>query len=528
MNDQDNNTSPTGPEDRSPRDGQPGAGDASETGADLGNAGVGGGASEAGAGGAEVERAAVEGDASTTPMEASRSASVRLRRASDDDPRSMVEAANQSLADALRISFRVLVVLMVGLVGAFLFSGFQSVNEGERGIALLFGRPVGAEVDPGFRFSPPYPFGELVTVDVTQQRLELSREFMPATARAASADLSFDRFVTKQTLEIRQDDRYLVTADENIAHTRWSVPYRRSDATQFAQKLSPEDPDGEGRRLSDEAKLLRAVVMRAIVIATAETEIDPLLKDAPTDPDSVAARATQIAEAHLDSLDVGLSLEGLMTLQNRYPPRAAFDAFQRVQSASADAQRERVEAEKYASDVLEGLAGSAAPLLISLIEDYEAALALDNASEAERIQAEIDSVLMGDAVEYDGRVVRVSGAVSSLIANARSRRAAIVSEARADALEFEAMQEAYRANPRLAIQSAWRDRYTVFMDSPRTELFQVPAGSELFLVLNRDREVIDEFIKAQNEARLAETIERRLDMMEEGRPTLVEPEGGRP
>jgi len=55
-----------------------------------------------------------------------------------------LDPANQSLADALRMSFRILKLLMLVLVVLYFLSGWFSVKPGENGVILRFGRVLGA------------------------------------------------------------------------------------------------------------------------------------------------------------------------------------------------------------------------------------------------------------------------------------------------------------------------------------------------------------------------------------------------
>jgi hypothetical protein len=62
------------------------------------------------------------------------------------------------------------------------FSGFQTVREGERGLSVLFGRANRDNLEPGFHFSAPYPFGELVKIGTGNESVKLLREFWPYTS----------------------------------------------------------------------------------------------------------------------------------------------------------------------------------------------------------------------------------------------------------------------------------------------------------------------------------------------------------
>ena len=82
--------------------------------------------------------------------------------------RQAMDPANQSFADALRLSFRILQFGMLALLAVFLFSGFQTVEEGDLGVQTRFGAIVGTpgdeQVGPGLHPFWPYPVGEVVIV----------------------------------------------------------------------------------------------------------------------------------------------------------------------------------------------------------------------------------------------------------------------------------------------------------------------------------------------------------------------------
>ena len=89
----------------------------------------------------------------TPPNQPTRRGSVTFREAGDaTDAASMLDPANQSLAEALNILLKLLYVGVAALFVAYLISGFKFVKEGERGIRLLFGRVEDSSLEPGFRW----------------------------------------------------------------------------------------------------------------------------------------------------------------------------------------------------------------------------------------------------------------------------------------------------------------------------------------------------------------------------------------
>jgi hypothetical protein len=111
-----------------------------------------------------------------------RKASVQLRdraKTARGEQHKRMDAANQSLADALRITYKLLQAGMFVLVVLYLISGLQSINEGERGIAVRLGKITKPNLEPGFQWSWPYPIGEIVRVGEGSVELPIGTSFMP-------------------------------------------------------------------------------------------------------------------------------------------------------------------------------------------------------------------------------------------------------------------------------------------------------------------------------------------------------------
>ncbi len=102
----------------------------------------------------------------------------------DAELREAMDPANQSLADALRLSFRVLQFVILALLALFLVSGFQRVDDSQSGVMLRFGRIVEVDdhraLEPGLRRNLlPYPAGEFVILDVESRPVDIATTFFP-------------------------------------------------------------------------------------------------------------------------------------------------------------------------------------------------------------------------------------------------------------------------------------------------------------------------------------------------------------
>ena len=117
--------------------------------------------------------------------------SRRIEPASPQPPEAPDDASSQALSDALKSSFAIIKVLMVGLVVVFLGSGFFTVGPQERAVVLRFGKPVGvgekALLGPGSHFALPYPIDEVVRIPITQVQTVKSSVGWYATSAAMEA-----------------------------------------------------------------------------------------------------------------------------------------------------------------------------------------------------------------------------------------------------------------------------------------------------------------------------------------------------
>lgn len=430
-----------------------------------------------------------------------RAASVTLRQGGvappDGAPRhdhgggDLLDPANQSLADALRITLRLVQAGMLVIAGLYFLSGFQSVKENERATRLVFGRPDLDDIRPGFRFSYPYPVGELVKVDTGQIEVKLQDEFW-IHLDEKSKDKPVSELPTGSQLTPGMDGANL-TADGNIAHTRWKVLYVRAKPSEYARRVLPRD----------EERLVRAAVQRGVVQACAQVTIDDLLKQSADDQGSVVGKARAVAQGMLDNLGTGLVINRLL-LENKIPPMRVRESFNNVQASVSQAQSEREKAQAQARQTLNSMAGDAVPTLIDLINRYELAQEKGDRSEQDSLRGQINALLEGDAGST------ISGEVAKIISDARQYRSEIVSKRRAELAIFEAKLAQYKANPKVMLNREWAQGLTAFLSRDNVELFVLPGGvNKNVVMLNRDPDIVKAIETAQRESQNEQARKRR-------------------
>lgn len=446
-----------------------------------------------------------------------RAASVRFSREQDSGAatnQARMDAANQSLADALRITYVFLQVGMVVLLILFIFSGFQKINEGERGISVFLGNPARTQLEPGAHLTWPYPVGELIRVGGGAVEVPLARIFMPNRPGSLSDDALLEAPIGDFSNQGRLNpmrDGSLITADLNLAHTQWTVNYHRSNHLRFIENILPEQ----------ERDVIVVSVRRGAVQTMAETSIDDLLKKS---AESIAARVRDIAQETLDSFESGITIDRVV-LVRKSPPLYLLDQFASVQSAAQNAGKERENALLERDQRLNEVAGRAAPVLISMIEDYERHIELGEADLAAQLLNEIDTVLEGGEINYQGQstLALVSGEVSEILNQAQALASSRVSRAIADLEQFKAKQAQYEANPTLMIARDWSSAMAQFLNQDFVTTMYMPEGIQAELLINPDPDVEAEQLRAK---RRKEALEGMLQRREDFRRDLYKSSRG--
>ena len=158
------------------------------------------------------------------------------------------EAGSKALADALKVSFFVLKILMVGMVGIYLAMCVFQVQPQQVKFKQSFGRVVpswGGKIAlrPG-TFHIKWPWQQVREVSTEERTLVLANEYWTNYPPQGGGNQP------KRTLDVRQDG-YLLTGDANIVHMQLRCRYsNRSDATGAMSLLfGVQNPEEILRRL---------------------------------------------------------------------------------------------------------------------------------------------------------------------------------------------------------------------------------------------------------------------------------------
>ena len=398
------------------------------------------------------------------------------------------DPAQQSLAEALRMSFAILKLAMVALLVAYAFSGTFSVGSNEVALRLRFGDYVGGSgeriLERGTYLAAPFPIEEIVKVDTRPTTLTLDKEFWFETS-AQESGMTRSQMQARKALPLHPlRDGSLITGDSNIAHAKWTITWRVADPVAYLTNVG-------GRPLATE--IVRLVAQQGIVQAAAGIAAEELLRGVVNRDLAVGAM-----QRRLDDMQTGLMIDQLALDKVSAPMRvaASFDA---VTSAESDRAGRIVAAQQERSRILGETAGEASTALLELIVAHEQASERGDAAATAATEARIEKAL-GD-LAVDG--IPIGGEVARVVNAATTYRTQIVEKVAGEAQTFEELLPQYERNPRLVLSKIWEDAREAILTGDDVETFYTVPG-QLELQLNRDPNLQKERQKEQLRSRKQE------------------------
>ncbi|MEM1108994.1 MAG: SPFH domain-containing protein [Planctomycetota bacterium] len=446
----------------------------------------------------------------------------------DDPPRRPTEAsvrvddpAQQSLSDALRVSFLILRVLMIALVIVYVFfSGNYQVGEQEEAVVTRFGKIItdadGVQTkERGFHFGLPYPIDNVIKVPTNERTIDVPNAFYyEGEAVAGVRPLNPEK------------DGSLITGDANIVHARFAAGYVISDPVAFLANFG--DPkavtrerfslESGGEEISFDADLTGLQIADALVTNMVEQGVVHQVGNSTTD-DIIAGsfpegRARQVAQARLDELDVGITITNITMRMPEVPPSVA-DAYQLVSQAEATRATRINEAESERTRLL-GEAGGKAALpvrgqdgpLVRLLKEYELATTLDDTDRLADLDAQLGEALRSLTVAGEDEPSPIGGETATIINNAQIEKSQIVQRLKTEAQTVTELREVFGQDPELFKQRRWQYVLReIFNEDSGIELFYAPAGQRMLIEMNRDPQIT----RTKERQRLQDDLDAQQD-----------------
>jgi len=409
-------------------------------------------------------------------------------------PAPVLDPAQQSLAEALRVSFGILKLAMVALLVAYGLSGVFSVGSNEVALRLRFGGYVGAPgervLERGTYFAAPFPIEQVVKVDTRPMTLGLDEEFWFETNKTDSG-------LTRSQLQGQKSqplnplrDGSLITGDSSIIHAKWTLTWRVAEPVAYLTNIGSRDI-AEG--------IVRLVAQQGIVQSIAQLPADEVLR-------GIVNREVAIGrmQQRLDEMRTGLIVDQLALDKVSAPMRVA-RSFDAVTSAESDRAGRIVAAQQERAKILGETAGEGSRPLLSLIDQYAKAMDRGDQSLVTDLQVAIDTALR--ELVIDGTMI--GGEVAQVMNVANSYRTQVIEQVATEAETFSQLLPQFRQNPRLVTAKLWEDAREQILTGDVETFYTVPG--QLELQLNRDPELQQARQKEQLRQRKREQEEADLN-----------------
>ncbi len=300
--------------------------------------------------------------------------------------------------NAEKANFPILPILVL-IFMIWLATGFYLVDSGSKGVVQRFGKTLDETTEPGPRWHLPYPFEKVNVVNMEQvRRLEVGYR------------TSGDGGAGKTKLP---QEALMLTEDENIIDLQFAVQYNLNDAKFYLFN----------NRSTDEAVMSAAE--SAIREVVGKNKLDNLLQKGLAD-------TSQRMQAILDNYKTGVHIISV-SLQSAQPPEQVQEAFEDVNRANQDNQRQVNEGQAYANDV----------------------------------------------------IPKSRGKASRLLAEAAGYKLKVESEARGNASRFEQILAQYNNAPEVTRQRLYLDAQEQILSSVSKVVVDQKAGSMLYLPLDK-------------------------------------------
>ncbi|MHC4989703.1 MAG: SPFH domain-containing protein [Planctomycetota bacterium] len=369
--------------------------------------------------------------------------------------REAMDPAHQSLTDALRMSFRVLQIVILVLVVLFIFSGWKKVKVGQTGVLTVWGEIVEVKgskaLTDGYKFSRwPYPAGEFILFQERNLAVDLGTSFWPAIR----PNQTFEQAVSQASVNDRLRpgrDGSVITRDAELAHLQLTARYEIADPVGFVERVQVLGDDAD--------RIVRLALQRAVVHSGAGADVDEITERS----ELFAADISRSAQEMLDAMGSGIFLRSI-DLPRTSAPLAIRKTMEDLQQTNVRVEESFERARQTANETLTTVAGPQHPELWALIESYQVAAEGGDDALAEQRLAEIGSLLD----------TQQSGGVARIINAARSYRSLIESTLGSDARYFASLLPAYRQQPEMVVKRLWLESYANVLGGDEAEIIYAP------------------------------------------------------
>jgi regulator of protease activity HflC (stomatin/prohibitin superfamily) len=395
-----------------------------------------------------------------------------------------LDAAGASLAQALRLSFRILTFIIVLLCGIFLFKGVFSVESDQKALVLRFGAAnPDLVMDAGLHFAFPYPIDEVVMILVRSKKLEVNT-FWRSVSKLEIAEAIDKNLEVPKVIE-GAEHAYLITGDLNVLQARWDITYRVPTDDQSVLNYFNKIGTAE-----NEERLIRCLVQSAAVSAMGKVKVFDVY---PKGQEALTEEVSRVLRNTLDSMECGIQVDKVNLIDVR-PPEAVRPAFDQLIEAQQEANQIKKEAERDAKRILIEAAGEKGPELGEVMKAWWVAKDEGRTEDMAKLEEEM-TVLYANA----------SGRVRNILAEARAYRTTVAESAKGDASQITSLLANSPENIKIFLDHSRIEAIEEVLDNAFEKFLYRPVIGEdgktrptLDILLNRRPEILREQTKVQD------------------------------
>lgn len=391
---------------------------------------------------------------------------------SGGEPGAALDAANQSLAEALHISFSILKWVMLALVGWYLISGIKQIQPSEQALVFRFGRMLPEPHGAGLLLAWPYPIDEVVRLKVNESNefmLNSHMLFLSEAERVISiSDVSRGHGGLDPT-----KDGALLTGDKGLVHIQWAVTYKIGDVAAYMRMLPVSTLEGQGMKAAEE--LLTGLVEDAAIELAAGWSTEDTYRNR---LDELRTFMVSKVNQQLTRLGAGIEVKQIKAPLSIVPIQVR-DAFRETQMAENNKQRMIQDAYKQKNKILNEAAGHRFDVILAALDARDAALATNDAEGLSRAESQLDRLLTEE----------VEGKAGMMVQNATAYYSERVGRMQNDLKIYQSYLADYRKNPRMVMARVWDEaRNQILNNSDIKKVYRPSSLLQLRLLLGPDPE----------------------------------------
>ncbi|MFQ5462103.1 MAG: SPFH domain-containing protein [Phycisphaerae bacterium] len=392
-----------------------------------------------------------------------------------------LDAASQSLADALRSSFGILKGIMVILVVLYLVSNIRGIGGHEEALVLRLGKLLPDVREAGLVLAFPFPIDEIVRLPTKKSNaLDITSHTFFRKPNEIGKRLSF---ISRGEGGLHPTlDGALLTADTGLVHVQWKVTYKIDDVQAYVTRMA-------GRKIEAAESLIRTMVETTGIAVASEMTAEEIIR---TRVDYAQSEMKRRINRRLAQLETGISVESV-EMYEPTPPLAVRKAFERTQQAE-NAKEQRIrQARRDRTRRLNETAGSIYPNLVAALDRLAAEDTPEHRAEADRW------------------LERAEGEAGQLIKDAQAYFSIVVGRMKSDVQQYRTLVPEYERNAGMLVERLWEATRVALFENPEVvKLYRPPGLAEFRLQIPLDPE--------QSRAEEAAKLKKKTFNMEELRP----------